>query len=105
MPPLRPSQISVFVEKAMAPVFQILIGAFFMVGGFLLVRTSLQSEPHNSKLFYWGFASAIGGALTVPGIFTAIKPVYILIFPNGLPWIGGKRSTDLPLPPSDDRPA
>lgn len=93
---MRPSEVRAAIEAYTAPVFQILVGVGAIVGGVYLTNRSLAVEPHDKGLFWTGFALAVGGALVLPGLFQVIRPIYITIFPNGLPLFGGKRAGDPP---------
>lgn len=95
----RPSTGSTPIERKARPIFQVVVGLFFMTGGFFVARAGLQGEPHNDKLLYLGIGLAVFGALVFPGIFSVVQPIYVMIFPNGIPLLGGKRASDPPAPP------
>lgn len=94
----RPSQVQRVIETVVHPITQIAVGLVFLAGGIIVTAQALQTEPHDKWLVGLGFGAAIGGALMLPGIFTVAKPIFILIFPNGIPLLGGKRAGDRPAP-------
>jgi hypothetical protein len=95
----RPSQVARAVAAIAQPVFQIVVGLVFLVGGCLVTAKAVSHEPHDKWLFGFGFGAAIGGALILPGIFSTAKPIFVFFFPNGLPLFGGRRAGDPPAPP------
>lgn len=101
MTPIRPSKVQAVMTAVVQPIVQIIVGLVFLAGGIIVTARALNHEPHDKWLVKLGFAAAIGGALMLPGIFTVVKPIYVMIFPNGLPLIGGKRAGD---PPAEPKP-
>jgi hypothetical protein len=77
---------------------QFIVGALFIAGGAWLTRWALLAEQH--RYVYVGIGVAIFGALCLPSIFPIARNIYITIFPNGLPMLGGKRAGDPPVPPT-----
>lgn len=77
-------------------VAQTFIGILFIAGGGYIAYRALQHEPHDTKVLYLGAASALFGALIFPSIFPMFQRIYVVVFPNGLPLIGGKRASDPP---------
>lgn len=92
---------TIVVEAVTKNIAQLVVGAFFMITGFLVGRIALGSEPHNDKLLYLGIGLAVFGGLVMPGIFGVVKPIYVTFFPNGLPIVGGRRASD-PVPGSSE---
>lgn len=80
-------------------IFQIIVGIVFLTGGVIITARAVNHEPHDTKLLWTGLGCAVGGAFVLPGLFTVIRPIFIMVFPNGLPLLGGRRNTDPPLPP------
>lgn len=80
-------------------IVQLIVGLAFMAIGALLVYNALGKEPHNDRWLYVGLGSAVFGAMILPSIFGVVQRIYTLFFPNGLPFLGGRRATD-PAAPS-----
>ncbi len=97
MSPLRPS-LATHIESAGVTVLQLLVGFVFLVGGVILAGFGFTHEQHI--VGYVGIGAAVFRALILPGLFTVIKPIVVLVFPNGIPLIGGQRKTDPPAPPA-----
>lgn len=92
------------VERAAGLLILVAVGLAFLVAGLWAMWYQLQHPPIDRHLVYLGAGMAVFGALLLPSVFTAafprVKQIFILIFPGGLPLIGGRRSGDPPLPPS-----
>lgn len=79
-------------------IFFILAGTATFVYG-LIFRPAGNPCEHNHVLLIVGGLVAIGGAMLLPSVFDAFKPVITFVFPNGIPIIGGRRVSD---PPKSD---
>ncbi len=97
---IRPSEAVRVVKEALGSIVLVAVGLAAIAGGSWIVKTALAHEPHDNKIIYLGVGLAVVGGLVIPGIFPAVQRVYVLVFPNGLPLIGGKRATDPPAPPT-----
>jgi hypothetical protein len=96
---MRASQALTAIAAAGQAIAQAFVGLVFMGGGGYVAFTALQSEPHDNKVLYAGLGAALFGALVFPSIFPIAQKIYVFVFPNGLPLLGGKRSGDPPAPP------
>lgn len=94
---MRPSAIIRIVEESLGAIVKTVFGLAIALGGVYLVKHGLDHEDH--KLVWVGIGVGFGGALIVPSIFGAVKPVIIFLFPNGIPLPGGRRLGDPPVPP------
>lgn len=92
----RPSQAVRIAEKVGSTVSRIFVGLIALAGGVVLCVFGFGHEQHI--LGYVGIGVGFFGANMLPGVFDAAKPIYIMIFPNGIPLIGGRRSNDPPPP-------
>lgn len=93
---LRPS-VQTKIENAGTTILQVVVGLVFLVGGVVLAGYAFTHEQH--VVGYVGIGSAVFGAMVLPGLFTVVKPIWVLVFPGGIPLIGGKRTNDPPAPP------
>lgn len=90
------TEIKVFTAKV-GLIVRILAGFLFMGGGAKMTYWALLAEKHE---YVWaGIGIAVFGAWILPTLDDQIKSIYITIFPNGIPLLGGRRSTD-PQPPA-----
>lgn len=87
-------------------VFCILAGAGVFIWG---IRLDLQGANGNAEVFWTtnhalmvgGAILAVFGGMMLPSVFDSAKPVITFFLPNGIPVIGGRRSTD-PQPEQKD---
>lgn len=77
---------------------QLVVGALGIGGGAWMIRWALAHEQHN--YVYVGIGISMFGALCLPSIFPIAQKIYITVFPNGLPMLGGRRASDPPIPPT-----
>jgi hypothetical protein len=94
---MRPSTKADIVA-ASATLVHIVVGLLLMAGGGWVVAYQLQHPPHSDKIIIGGGCIVVLGALLMPTIFPVFKQIVVLVFPNGIPVIGGKRASD---PPKD----
>lgn len=97
MTPLRPSTAAK-IQTAGATLVHVVVGLLLMAGGGWVVAYQLQHPPHSDKIIILGAGVCVLGALLMPTIFPVFKQIVVLVFPNGIPVIGGKRASD---PPKD----
>lgn len=98
MTPLRPSTAAK-IEAAGATLVHVIVGLILMgLGGFVVVY-QITHPPHSDKIILGGAALCVLGALLMPTIFPVFKQIVVLVFPNGIPLIGGKRASDPPAAP------
>jgi hypothetical protein len=90
--------------------FCMVTGAGAFIWGIVLdTRNEAVCGPAVNKAFWTlghilmvgGAVWAVFGGMILPSVFDAAKPVITFAFPNGLPWVGGRRLTD---PPKQDAP-
>ena len=104
MPLLRPST-EAEITNGLSLLWHVLVGLALLLGGAAGVAYTLEHahEGHaDHPMIYFFGGVAMVGALVLPSIFDVFWPravkIYVQIFPNGLPLIGGKRSSDPPKP-------
>lgn len=98
MTPLRPSTTAKIATVG-ATIMHIIVGLALMGLGVFVVVYQLMHPPHSDKIILGGAALAILGALLMPTIFPVFKQIVVLVFPNGIPLLGGRRAGDPPAPP------
>lgn len=76
---------------------RVLAGAFFLLAGAAVFAWGIKVD--DRRLMIGGAMAAVGGAWTLPSVFDHFKPILLYVFPNGLPFVGGRRSGD-PQPPN-----
>ena len=90
------------IERAAGVVVVILVGLAFLVVGLSGAIYEIQHPPIERPIVYVCVSMAVFGALLLPSVFTVafprVKQIFVLIFPNGLPLVGGRRRDD---PPAD----
>lgn len=111
--PIRTSSVSteIKIEEAKAGLYgRLIFGGFCILSGAACfiwgVMIDLNHPACGTKEVFWtishilmagGFLWALLGAASIPSIFdTVLKPVVTLVFPNGIPLIGGRRTNDPP---------
>ena len=94
------AEIKVF-EAKIGLITKLIAGFAFIAGGAKVVQYSLHKEDHY--LVWVGIGIAVFGAWLLPSLGDQISKIYITIFPNGLPILGGRRATD-PQPPAPTPP-
>ena len=98
-----PSSTGDKIERAAEVVVVVLVGLAFLATGLFGLIYQLQHPPVQHGVIYLSAGMAIFGALLLPSVFTVafprVKQIFVLIFPGGLPIIGGRRASD---PPKDD---
>lgn len=80
------------VEAKAGLVSQIIAGMLFIFGGAGMCWWGLSHEQH--LFVYIGLGVALVGAMFLPSLFPIAKNIYITFLPNGIPFLGGRRSTD-----------
>lgn len=87
-------------ERAAGLVIVVLVGLAFLVVGLSGAIYEIQHPPIERPIVYVCVGMAVFGALLLPSVFTAafprVKQIFVLIFPNGLPIVGGRRRDDPP---------
>lgn len=88
------------LERAAGLVVVVLVGLAFLAVGLSGAVYEIQHPPIERPIVYVCVAMAIFGALLLPSVFTVafprVKQIFVLIFPNGLPLVGGRRRDDPP---------
>lgn len=77
-------------------VLHLVVGIVLMTIGFGVVVYQIGQEPHNNTLIYTFLIVGVFGALILPTILPTVKQIVVLVFPNGIPWPGGRRAGDPP---------
>jgi hypothetical protein len=72
-------------------------GIFFMLAGAGTFAFGIKMDSH--PLMIGGATAAVFGAMLLPSVFDSVKPIVVFFFPNGIPFLGGRRATDPPAPP------
>ena len=90
------------IERAAADLVVILVGTAFLVVGLTGFAYLLRHSSTDRWLVGACVAMAVLGALMLPNVFAKafprVKQIFILVFPNGIPVVGGRRRDD---PPAD----
>lgn len=96
------------IETGVSILWHVLIGLALLLGGGAGVAYTLEHahDGHTDHPMIYFFGSiALVGCLILPSIFDVFWPrvvkIYVQIFPNGLPLIGGRRASD---PPAEPKP-
>lgn len=97
MTPLRPST-EAKIATVGATIVHVLVGLALMGLGVFVVVYQLTHPPHSDKVLLGGASLVVLGALLMPTIFPVFKQIVVLVFPNGIPLIGGRRASDPPPP-------
>lgn len=102
----RASLIVRIMESAASNLVSLLIGAALFLPGLYWFYTEVSDKTPGATIHMGHMGVAVGmmvlGALVVrPDQITGgITKVFVVVFPNGLPLLGGRRSSD-PQPPAD----
>lgn len=96
----RTTRVLAAITEAGHAIAQALVGAAFIGGGGYVAYTALEHEPHDTKILWTGIGVALFGALIFPSIYPMAQRIVVLIFPNGIPLLGGRRKSDPPEPPA-----
>ena len=90
------------IERLAGMLIVVLVGVTFLAVGLFGFIFEIQHQRVDKWIIGPSFALAILGALMLPSVFAIsfprVKQIFVLVFPNGLPIIGGRRSSD---PPKD----
>lgn len=79
--------------------FHVIVGGVMLLAGILGAMYQIEHPPVVKWVFYPTCGFALLGALILPTILPIVKEIVVVIFPNGIPLIGGRRSSDPPAPP------
>ena len=93
---IRPST-ELKIENGFLRFLNLVVGLVLMGGGLVGANQTLEhaKDGHADHVLIYVFVGlAVLGALMLPGIFSVVKPIFVLIFPNGIPLIGGRRQGD-----------
>lgn len=90
---MRPSTALV-LEAGLTRLLTVGVGLTLLIGGLvgasqILERADAGHVDHAMIYLFVGLA--VLGALMLPGIFAVVKPIFVLIFPGGVPLSGGCR--------------
>ncbi len=103
------------IEAKVGLYSRIFFGAFCILSGAAIFVWGIFMDVQNERagavaeafwtlshiLMVGGAVWAIFGAMILPSVFDAAKPVLTYVFPSGIPIIGGRRQTD-PKPTEGD---
>ena len=93
------------IERAAGMVIAIVVGSAFLAVGLFGFIYQIEHPPVQKWVIGPCVGMAVLGALLLPSVFAIafprVKQIFILIFPNGVPLIGGRRASDPPTEKSD----
>lgn len=96
------------LERDIGMAFVILVGLAFMAGGGYGEYVALSQKPIDKTLAWTFLGVAVFGALLLPSVFAMafprVKSIWVMIFPGGLPLIGGRGASDPQPPPASETP-
>lgn len=99
-PTQTPSREStqVKITEAKVGIFvKVVAGFLFIIVGIVAAYLGMENEEH---FFVWlGIGVAVFGAWLLPTLGDQITKIYVTVFPNGIPFLGGRRAGDPPAPP------
>jgi hypothetical protein len=108
-PPIPASRASAVVRIAEAvgtSIKSLIVGAMLFIPGIILFLDEIN-VPQGQKIHTGHLSIAVGlmvgGAIAIqPPFGKQLTNIFVTVFPNGLPLVGGKRSTD--PKPEDSQP-
>lgn len=81
----------------------VIVGGVMLVAGILGAMYQIEHPPVVKYVFYPTLGFAVLGALILPTILPTVQKIVVIFFPNGIPLLGGRRSSD-PQPPAPPKP-
>ena len=95
-----PSSTGDKIERAAGMLVVVAVGVAFLAVGLFGFIFEIQHQRVDKWIIGPSVALAILGALMLPSVFAIsfprVKQIFVLIFPNGLPLVGGRRREDPP---------
>lgn len=106
-PPVRPSMATKAAESVGTSLRSILVGLMLFCPGLYWFVDEIQSarlpgdQIHSLHISIAVGLMVAGGIAIQPPFGKQLTAIYITVFPNGLPLIGGRRETDPAAPTSN----
>lgn len=95
-----PSSTGDKIERAAGMVIVVIVGSAFLAAGLFGFIYEIRHQRVDKWIIGPSVGLAILGALMLPSVFAIsfprVKQIFVLVFPNGLPIIGGRRAGDPP---------
>lgn len=95
----RPTVTLRIVETVVGTIRALVVGAALIIPGAFWLKNEIESKSgHNAHVYMAVGLMVLGGIAINPPFGDKLTAIFVQVFPNGLPLIGGRRATDPPKP-------